>query len=240
MGCRRLLLYGLVNARDLGGFKTKEGKITKFNQYVRSEELSELSNSDIEALIDYGIKHCIDLRSHKQIKNNPSPINNIITRIQYHVVDADTSFSERNEKHMFVKTFNPATWADILFGMLDNQSVWMGKSVELLSSCGSGVLFNCNSGRNRSNLLALIVLSIAKVPYEDIVADYATNEIYLKEFYKRHYSDGSHPASFFETPSYVMEDVIQRVLKKYGSFEDYLYYCGVSSDCIRRIYHTIV
>ena len=102
------------------------------------------------------------------------------------------------------------------------------------------MLFSCNSGRNRSNLLALIVLSIAKVPYEDIVADYATNEIYLKEFYKRCYLEGSHPASFYETPYYVMEDVIQRVLRKYGSFEDYLCYCGVSSDSIRRIYHTIV
>lgn len=239
LSCRRLLLEGLDNARDLGGFLTNENKTTKFNQYIRCEEMSTLTENDIIFLKEYGIQHCIDLRSHKQIEKTPSPLNDI-PGIVYHVVDADTSFSERNEKTMHVDLFTPKTWSDILFGMLDEQSVWMGKAIQLLANCNGGVIFNCNSGRNRSNLMALIILAIAKVPFEDIIAEYSTNAYYLQKAYSKWYPEGSHPSGFYETPPFVLEDVIQRILEKYDSFEKYLLACNVTRDDISKIYHHIV
>lgn len=239
IGCRRLLLEGLDNAHDLGGFRTIEGKTTKFNQYVRCEEMSYVTESDINYLKEYGIRHCIDLRSHKQIEKKTSPLANI-TGIEYHVVNADTSFSERNEQSMHVSQFLPKTWSDILFNMLDQQSIWMGAAVKLLANCEGGVIFNCNSGRNRSNLMALLILAIAKVPNEDIIAEYSTNAYYLKKAYLRWYPENSHPSAFYKTPPFVMEDVINRLLEKYTSVENYLALCGVTQNEILQIYHNIV
>ena len=53
--CRRLVLEGLCNARDLGGFMTQEGKITKFNRFIRSEAVIELTVADLRFLVDYNI-----------------------------------------------------------------------------------------------------------------------------------------------------------------------------------------
>lgn len=239
ISCRRLVLNGIDNARDLGGFLTTEGKITKFNQYVRCEEMSQISDSDIEFLKEYGIHNCIDLRSHKQIEENPCPLSNV-SGMKYHLVNADTSFSERTEKIMHVEHFSAETWADIQYAALDEQSIWMGKAVQLLASCEGGVIFNCHSGRNRSNLMALLILAIAKAPYDDIVAEYSTNAYYLRNAYLRWYPEGSHPAEFYETPPFVMEKVINRVLEKYGCFENYLHSCNVSDEEILKIYHKIV
>ena len=239
ISCRRLLLEGLDNARDLGGFLTIEKKITKFNQYIRCEEMSSITENDIIFLKEYGIQHCIDLRSYQQIERNPSPLAKI-SGIEYHVVNADTSFSERNEKIMQMDSFIPEIWSDILFDVLDEQSVWVGKTMQLFANCNGGVIFNCNSGRNRSNLIALIIMAIAKVPFKDIIAEYSTNSYYLQKAYFKWYLKESHPLSFYETPPFVLENVIQRILQKYESFDKYLLACDVKKDDILKIYHTIV
>lgn len=87
---------------------------------------------------------------------------------------------------MHVDVFTPKTWSDILFGMLDEQSVWMGKTIQLLANCNGGVIFNCNSGRNRSNLMALIILAIAKVPLKILLRSIQQMHI----IYKRHILSG--------------------------------------------------
>ncbi len=239
ISCRRLPLKGLDNARDLGGFITEEGKVTKYNTYIRCEEMSRVTNDDILFLKEYGINSCIDLRSNAQIKKYPSPIQEV-KGIQYYTIDADTSFSEKNNSVMYADDFQATGWISVLFGILDGQKLWVGKAMKILAECNKGAILNCNTGRNRSNLISLLVMLIAKVPQVDIVAEYTTNEIYLREKYLVWDAEHVRSKGFYSTPSFVMEEIIKQLFLKYGNVENYLISCGVTIEDIHNIYNSIV
>ncbi|MGG3798502.1 tyrosine-protein phosphatase [Metabacillus fastidiosus] len=53
----------LYNFRDIGGYKTKDGSHMKSGVLFRSDQLSKLSESDIEKLKQLDIKLICDLRT---------------------------------------------------------------------------------------------------------------------------------------------------------------------------------
>ena len=59
MYTRRLRLEGMYNTRDLGGYAVPGGR-TRFGVFLRSERPSDLSENDIKALRDYGVKLCLE------------------------------------------------------------------------------------------------------------------------------------------------------------------------------------
>lgn len=240
IGCRRILLEGADNVRDLGGFCTTNGNVTKYCRLVRSEELSGLTIKDFSILYDYGIRNCIDLRSNLQIQNYPSKLVND-SRFEYYTINVDTSFSEKNGVIMYSSEFKDSDWIGILYGILNNQKEWITEVMKTFLKCSGGVIFNCNTGRNRSNIIAMLILLVTGVPSIDIVAEYATNEVYLKQkYYKwdsgtKKYSDG-----YYKTSSFVMEAVIEKLLMNYGTAEKYLCNCGLTMQEVQEIREILI
>ena len=50
MPTRRLMTRGLYNTRDLGGIPTRDGKVTRFGVFVRSEAPVGLPREEVETL----------------------------------------------------------------------------------------------------------------------------------------------------------------------------------------------
>src|SRR5699024_5014624 len=69
----RLPLNQAYNARDLGGYATKTGKVTAFRQFIRSDDVANLSKEDITFLKDYGVTAILDLRSEMELMHAPNP-----------------------------------------------------------------------------------------------------------------------------------------------------------------------
>ena len=57
---RLLPMDGAHNARELGGYKTTDGKSVKWGMLYRSDKLSDISDTDQAYLQDLGIKKIID------------------------------------------------------------------------------------------------------------------------------------------------------------------------------------
>lgn len=64
----------LLNARDLGGFPTPDGAITRRRTLVRADDLAHLSPEGLEALAAYGVETVLDLRWPEEIAAAPSPV----------------------------------------------------------------------------------------------------------------------------------------------------------------------
>lgn len=237
--CRRIILDGLSNLRDLGGFMTEEFKVTKYGRFMRSEEPTMLTFSDIELLKKFNIRNCIDLRSYKQIHDKPSTFENQ-NGLAYYIIDTDLKEIQLTEKKMYRYDFTEAQWSDILFELFEQQKVWFGKAIKIIAKTEDGVLFNCYSGRNRSNLLAFILLKIAKVPDVDIIAEYSTNEIYLTDKYSILYDMELYSKDFFKTPGWAFKEFINTFNSEYESIEAYLLKCDVSENEIKKIYDSFV
>ena len=65
----RLPLEGTKNTRDLGGYPTKDNKVTKFHTFIRSDRLTNITDKDNEFLKNYGITDIIDLRGNTTIQS---------------------------------------------------------------------------------------------------------------------------------------------------------------------------
>ena len=70
----RLLPWeGCLNVRDLGGCVTRDGRETRWRAVIRADTLCRLSATGVQALLDYGIRTIIDLRSADERATDPNP-----------------------------------------------------------------------------------------------------------------------------------------------------------------------
>ena len=68
-----LNLVSILNARELGGYQTEDGKRTKEHRFLRAAATDSLTEQDREALYTYGVRCVIDLRStYESNRHHPS------------------------------------------------------------------------------------------------------------------------------------------------------------------------
>ena len=70
---RTLHVEGLVNARDLGGLKRKDGSATPFGVFYRSESVDLILGDGWQQLYDAGIRTIVDLRQHSESDKDMNP-----------------------------------------------------------------------------------------------------------------------------------------------------------------------
>src|SRR5258706_15544765 len=63
---RHLNLAGASNFRDLGGYRTRDGRIVRWRQIFRSNHLGHLTEADIEVLRPLGLKSAFDFRGTEE------------------------------------------------------------------------------------------------------------------------------------------------------------------------------
>ena len=69
----RLPMENAYNVRELGGYATKKGSVTIHHQFLRSENLTDITEEDKTFLIEYGLSGIIDLRSREEALIYPNP-----------------------------------------------------------------------------------------------------------------------------------------------------------------------
>ena len=68
LSARSLGLRGAVNARDLGGYRTADGRVLRPGVALRSDGLNRLGEEDVELLADLGLRQIVDLRSLDEVR----------------------------------------------------------------------------------------------------------------------------------------------------------------------------
>ena len=241
-GLRRLPLEGLVNARDLGGLPTKDGKMTRYGAAVRSEAPRSITEKDIEALKAYGIKTVIDLRGAEEIERHPSLLCGDES-IDYHccpAFDESVAFAARG-KIPFTENFDMAAK---YIEMAERRKSWVCNVMTVIAGSEGGVLFNCAMGKDRTGIIAALLLGHAGAYEVDIVADYSVSDQYLAPVYERIFESMRRDMSereiekylpFFLTPPDNMRRLLKHLKDTYGGVTEYLRGCGLGEDTLSRL-----
>ncbi len=236
---RRLLLQNLYNARDLGGFATKDGKRTRFGVFVRSEAPCGLPQEDIDALLGYGLTMSIDLRSTPEVHSRPSSLAGAAVYHHKPLFDEAAVVGEEKSKATIKPHGGNFDWGKQYCEMAEDSREW---AVETLSVAAAGeglVLYHCTTGKDRTGLLTCYLLSIAGVSREDIAADYCVSEVYLQPVYRmiRSTFGAGMPEDdpFFRTPASSMLTLIDYLTDTYGGVCEYLRKIGVPETVIETI-----
>lgn len=222
----------LLNARDLGGHPTADGGVTRRRSLLRADDLAQLSPEGLEALADYGIETVLDLRWPEEIAAAPSPVLQRLPGVRYVSVS--------------LLADNPAQWGALggycakeewKCTVLERLQPQLKEALAAIATAGPGpLLFHCVAGKDRTGVIAALLLALAGVIPGAIAADYAASTANLREAYLQRYRD-SDPAAIIEVVRCPEEAVYNMLdyLGRAGGPPAYLAGIGLGESEISRL-----
>ncbi len=172
----RVPLTHAKNFRDLGGYPTADGKVTKWGTLFRSDQLSYLTLDEWETLQERGIRTLIDLRSNSE--SSAEPIRAAYP-VEYHLIPLMKAVDEEsdNASSQFIRSMK-LDYPEILFGNLPGMVEILDVILDSLSSGNGNIVFFCAAGKDRAGITAALLLYLCGVSREDIIADYMVSANY--------------------------------------------------------------
>lgn len=232
----RLPLKGSYNTRDLGGYPTYDGNATRFNQFLRSDEVGYLSEEDIMFLKEYGVKTVIDLRTKDELEQIPNPFENE-PLIKFHHISL---ISQKMIQEMTEK-FNTVSMDINYINTLELEKRSIAKVLKAIHESEEGcILFHCSAGKDRTGLIAMLLLGIAGVDHQDIITNYEPS------FANISHNPRVKKMIMRDVPSMMLSNYtfMQKTLKhidyKYGSIKDYVKSLGFIHSEINQIRNRLV
>lgn len=212
---KRLFINELGNMRDLGGYTTSNGNITKYNRFIRSD-YPLLSNDSIKKLSDMGITTIIDLRNKDEITRRKNPLNN--SNFKYYNIDIASRYAPLKEEDVSLG------YIKILEDYDNIRDIF-----KIIASSKGGVLYNCTAGKDRTGIISMLLLLIGKVPTSDVIVDYEVSYTFLRNKIRRlHMNNPELPAFLGNSKLEYMEDILQKFYDRYYSVENYMNKIGIS------------
>ncbi len=165
---RHLPLDGTRNVRDVGGYPCAGGRRTRWRTLLRSDELTRLPGHASEELRRIGIRQVIDLRWPDELELSPN-------------VFADDATVRYRHIALLVDDPTPhAGLAGMYRHVLDErlpQLVEVARA--LLEPAGLPAVIGCAAGKDRTGITIAVLLSLAGVPDDVVIADYALSAGYF-------------------------------------------------------------
>jgi protein-tyrosine phosphatase len=182
---RHLPVQGALNFRDLGGYRTSDGRAVKWGMLYRSDALDKLTDQDQLYLERLGLKHVVDFRSADEVKAAPDKLPPPLVP---HWVNLPIGSAGVNIRALIQKINSGKVegldMQDLLVGgnarlARDAAPTYRTWLHSLTESGGAPVVFHCTSGKDRTGLAAAIVLLALGVPKGVVMQDYLASNTYL-------------------------------------------------------------
>lgn len=177
---QRLMFDGLDNCRELGGMPLANNKVFRRNLFLRSDTLSDLTEVQTEALIEYGVRVVIDLRSEAEIMHRGNPMQNRdgISFYPCSLFVGDPE-SEVDETMVFLRTHHLGDFYCMLLERLPNNII---NILRILKDSNSLCLFHCAHGKDRTGVITAILYLLAGASREDIIHNYEVSYLYKYQY----------------------------------------------------------
>lgn len=248
----RLIGLGAVhNFRDLGGYETTHGRQTRWRRLFRADGLDRLTAEDIEVLRPYGLRTVIDLRSAGELSERGRfPIDSYpVTFHHLSVIDSTRRRDDDEARDLFAEAAaDPDGVVDFLTSayqhMLERGGEKLAQAVALLAEPGAlPAVFHCAAGKDRTGLLAALVLSGLGVPDDVVADDYALSAgafARTREWAGVHMPElvpwmDSVPAALQGAHPDAMRNTLQHIDSEHGGARGFVARFGVAGDVWDRL-----
>lgn len=215
----RLPLDHVKNCRDLGGYPTPQGS-TRWGRFLRCGDMGQIIEIERDYLFAYGVRTIIDLRTPEECEVSPNPIQ-YDKRFNY--LPFDLILRQDPAEHFLTSDLSSMTLGDLYIRILDaNERV--GAVLEMIAANDEGaLLFHCTAGKDRTGVIAMLLLGLAGVTNEDILANYQVSFTYIDTSVKLLQRV---PMNLLDSkPEYLIQ-ALDHLYQRYGDFSSYFTRCG--------------
>jgi protein tyrosine/serine phosphatase len=229
---------GCVNVRDLGGLPTEDGGETRPGRVIRADNVGFLTDAGWRAVADHGVTRIVDLRWPEEAADDP-PRDVDIEVVQVSVLgdsmhasldwlrELDANLDEVDD------VADHYAWSYVEF--LERHRERFGRALAAIADADGPVVIHCMGGKDRTGLVAALLLRLAGVAPQTIGDDYsltasnlaATRGNWIDEAPTE--ADRKRREKLSQTPAEAMRRVIEALEARYGSVAGYLEAGGVSA-----------
>jgi len=226
---QRLPLETTFNTRDLGGIPTKDKNIVAWKKLFRSDDVCRLSDKDVQFLEDYGVGAVIDLRTKNERAASDYPLERSSIVKTYHI----PFVVDENIQDISKTTLDMSLYDFYVQMIEEQQSIVKELFTAVHESKDKGLIFHCAAGKDRTGVLACLLLGLLDVEEKDIIANYETSYTYLSANEDLITPEGYEHLMFSDRKN--MEKLVPLIIEKYGTVFNYLKQCGLSEDMLLEI-----
>jgi len=211
---RRYSIGTAANMRDMGGYAAKGGAITRWRVFLRSDRLYDFGEDGKAALLGLGLTTIIDLRSNDEAGRAP----NSITQGD----GVDCHLVQLLPEPLINKAIDEKPFEELYILFAERGKKKIGKVFKIMAKCNGLCLFHCHAGKDRTGIIATLLLLLAGVSRDDVIADYQVSGTYFRTKINQAASDIN------EAYPKTIEHFIAHIEKKYGGAEAYLLDAGLT------------
>ncbi len=181
LASRLIPLQGGRNFRDLGGYKTTDGKTVKWGKLYRSGVLAGLTEQDYQLIEGLNIETVVDFRtnserSSEQTHWQASPVEMITKDYEMEGMDAIVQVLRDPELN---RAKLEGFMANMYPHILDDQKQNYTAMFDRMVNKDGGLLFHCTAGKDRTGISAALILTALGVDRQTVINDYLATNIYL-------------------------------------------------------------
>lgn len=227
-GRSRLLPFeSTENFRDLGGYATSFGGSTKWATIYRSDGLQALTDADLELFESLGIRAVHDLRRDSEREARPNrvesdpnclmaPVDQLgemaAVRSQLQGARGGEELLRSMYSEMVRHSARPI--ANVFIGLADAERI--------------PAVFHCHAGKDRTGLIAALLLELLGVDRDVVLDDYEVSgvlHVANPHSYQMLIDSGLEPAAAagaLGAPRWAMEATLRDIDEQFGGAERYL------------------
>ena len=227
----------LKNYRDLGGIKTVDGRTIKPHMLIRGTTLFDPTVLGIKILKEqYNLKTIIDLRTPKETLEKPDVLIDGVEIVHMPVIsEAVAGISHEKKVRSMKSLIMMPRMEDLYVSMVTEESldnvVKILKYILKLPLEKFAVVFHCTAGKDRTGVIAALLLSFLGVDRATVIHDYLLTNMHVQFKANMAYlglllTRGNHKLAhkikhyFMAEPDFIKAS-LNRLEKDFGSLDEF-------------------
>lgn len=233
---RFIPLEGCFNFRDLGGYKTGDGRTVKSRTLFRADNPQFLTEADTAYVAsDLSVAIVIDLRNPEDALESERwpPPGSPVRYVNVPFLEGWDMTPIRPGEDPVARLSGAYHW------IIANSGARIVEALTVLAQSSNGpAMYHCTAGKDRTGILSAMVLGLLGVDEQQVLEDfYLTNQIIdtLGERLRSRPGNEHRSPRSFEVPTGLMEQVLSGIRDAHGGVEGYVRANGLSDQTIAQL-----
>ncbi|MBS0220561.1 MAG: tyrosine-protein phosphatase [Proteobacteria bacterium] len=216
-------LEGGSNFRDLGGYRTADGRRIRRGMVFRSAHLGTLTEADRTAIGQLGVRTIVDLRGVNEAAETPHRVDGVKCRIVgAHI---EPGVGDKIRRAIEDGSASPVLMMQYLTDHYRDYPRRCAPGFRtLFATLSEGghrpLVFHCTAGKDRTGFASALLLSLLGVPWETVIEDYLrTNTLWIGHLGRYPELDVDTRAAIIEARQPYLEAAFEVVRTDFGSAE---------------------